>query len=72
MTRNGDQLNENLLVPQPDDTTEVEDGQENAMNMKPGRGARQEPGATPSDEYVEEHVARDAEPNLPDVGSDER
>ena len=72
MTRNGDQLNENMLVPQPDDTTEVEDGQENAMNMKPGRGARQEPGAAPSDEYVEGHVSRDAEPNVPDVTGDDR
>ncbi|KQR40840.1 hypothetical protein [Deinococcus sp. Leaf326] len=72
MTRNGDQINENMLVPQPDDTTEVEDGQENAMNMKPGRGARQEPGAAASDEYVEEHVARDTTPDLPDVGNDER
>lgn len=72
MTRNGDQINENMLVPQPDDTTEVEDGQENAMNMKPGRGARQEPGAAASDEYVEEHVVRDTTPDLPDVGNDER
>ena len=42
--------------PNPANSTAVEDGQARDMNMEPGRGARQEPGADMSDDTLEENV----------------
>ena len=44
----------NTPAPNPADGTAVTEGQARDMNMEPGRGARQEPGAQPSDELVGE------------------
>lgn len=52
--------------------TEALSDQEAAeFNAEPGRGARQVPGAVPSDEYIEEHVEGMDEqgPKMPDLGS---
>ncbi|MPY65184.1 hypothetical protein F8S09_00550 [Deinococcus sp. SDU3-2] len=54
---------------QPDTGTDLTDQEAAKLNANPGRGARQEPGAEPSDEYVEEHVERRASgtPDIPDI-----
>ncbi|SEJ22020.1 hypothetical protein SAMN04488058_10521 [Deinococcus reticulitermitis] len=43
-------------APNPADSTAVTEGQARAMNMEPERGARQEPGAQPSDELIGEQT----------------
>ena len=42
--------------PNPANSTAVEEGQARDMNMEPGRGARQEPGANMNDDTLEENV----------------
>lgn len=45
---------------QPDSGTDLTDQEAAQLNANPGRGARQEPGAQASDEYVEDHIERTA------------
>ncbi|GAA5535034.1 hypothetical protein [Deinococcus aluminii] len=40
----------------PADGTNLTDAQAERLNAKPGRGARQVPGAEPSEEYIDDHV----------------
>lgn len=42
--------------PNPANSTAVEEGQARDMNMEPGRGARQEPGADMSQDTLEKNV----------------
>lgn len=46
----------NTPAPNPADSAAVTEGQARDLNMEPGRGARQEPGAEPSDELVGERT----------------
>lgn len=55
---------------QPDTGTGLSDQEAAELNATPGRGARQEPGAQPSDGYVQDHVegTASATPDIPDIG----
>ncbi|MCP2015686.1 hypothetical protein L1280_002862 [Deinococcus sp. HSC-46F16] len=54
---------------QPDTGTDLTDQEAAKLNANPGRGARQEPGAQASDEYVDDHIegTASATPNIPDI-----
>lgn len=69
MTRGDDESSTQTEKLQPDTTANLSDQEAAKLNAGPGRGARQEPGAQTSDEYVEEHVegTASATPNIPDI-----
>lgn len=54
---------------QPDAATGLSDQEAAELNATPGRGARQEPGAEASGDYVEDHIegTASATPNIPDI-----
>ncbi|WP_027460681.1 hypothetical protein [Deinococcus murrayi] len=55
---------------QPDTTADLSDQEAAELNAGPRRGARQEPGAHPSDDAVQKRVQGTASgtPNIPDIG----